>query len=138
MTDADDGAGTPAERPDGQLELWGEMLAVQRESIASRDRAVDAMREGFRMLEAADERQFRYHTNRLERDDAFRNRQLNHSIRRTWAAGAVGVALLGVVVSMLFWGDDLQRQVAVQLVTYGSTGLGSLAVGFLLGRVKRS
>jgi len=38
--------------PDGQLELWGEMLAVERERIASRNRAVEAMREGFSKLDA--------------------------------------------------------------------------------------
>lgn len=55
------GGNLPAQGgPEGQLELWGEMLAVERERIASRDRAVDAMREGFARLDAVDERQFRF------------------------------------------------------------------------------
>ena len=138
MSDTENGAPTAVASAGGQLELWSEMLAVQRETIESRNRAVDAMREGFRALEAADERQYRYHTDRLERDDAFRNRRLSHSIHRTWAIGGVGVALLTVIVAMLFWGDDQQRQVAVQVVTHGMTAIGSLAVGFLWGRKDRA
>ena len=47
------GGNLPAQSdPDGQLELWGEMLAVERERIASRNRAVEAMREGFAKLES--------------------------------------------------------------------------------------
>ncbi len=35
------GRDLPAQaNPEGQLELWGEMLSVERERIASRDRAV--------------------------------------------------------------------------------------------------
>lgn len=75
--------------PEGQLELWGEVLAVERERIASRDRAVEAMREGFAKLDAADDRQFKFHTDRLHRDDEFRNRRLTHVIPLAW----VGVPL---------------------------------------------
>lgn len=124
--------------PDGQLELWGEMLAVERERIASRDRAVEAMREGFSKLDAADERQFKFHTDRLQRDDEFRNRRLTHVIHLTWVGAAVAILVLGVVLSMLFWGGEEQRATAILLTTHLLAAGGFLAVGFFWGRRSRS
>ena len=125
-------------KPDAQLELWGEMLSVERERIASRDRAVEAMREGFARFDAADERQFQYHTDRLRRDDEFRNRRLSHTMRLTWVGVAVAVGALGIVLSMLFWGGEEQRNLAVLLMTHALSSAGFLAVGFLWGRRTRS
>ena len=50
----------------------------------------------------------------------------------------MGATLLALVVFMLFWGDDQQREVAIQFATQGMTALGSLTVGFLLGRRTRN
>lgn len=119
--------------PEGQLELWGEVLAVERERIASRDRAVEAMREGFAKLDAADDRQFKFHTDRLHRDDEFRNRRLTHVIRLAWVGVAVAVGVLGIVLSMLFWGGEEQRNTAFLLMTHALSAVGFLAVGFFLG-----
>lgn len=58
---------------DAQLEMWQEMVAVEKERIANRDRAIEAMREGFARLDATDERQFKFHSERLRRDDDFRS-----------------------------------------------------------------
>lgn len=137
MSDDSGGEVTKHVDPDGQLELWGEMLAVERERIASRDRAVDAMREGFAKLDAADERQYRYHTDRLHRDDAYRNRRLTHVMKLTWMGTGVGIVLLGLVLYMLFWGGEDQRSVAFQLVTHALAAGGFLAVGFFLGKRSR-
>ena len=132
------GANLPAEaNADDQLELWGEMLAVERERIASRDRAVEAMREGFARLDAVDERQFRYHTDRLHRDDAYRNRRLSHVIQLTRVGAGVGVAFVGLALAMLFWGGDAQRHVAFQLITHALAAGGFLAIGLFLGRRPR-
>ena len=138
MSEDNGGQLTAPTSADGQLDLWGEMLAVERERIASRDRAVDAMREGFLKLDAADERQYRYHTDRLQRDDKFRNRRLTHVIQLTWVGAGVGIILLSLLVFLLFWGNEDQRAMAVQLITHGLASGGFLAVGFFLGRRSRS
>ena len=89
MTEENGGKLVPQEPADTQIEMWGEMVAVERERIASRDRAVEAMREGFARLDATDERQFKFHTDRLHRDDEFRNRQLTHVMHITWVVWRV-------------------------------------------------
>jgi len=132
------GKDLPAQaNPGGQLELWGEMLSVERERIASRDRAVEAMREGFAKLDAADERQFKFHTDRLRRDDEFRNRRLKHVIRLTWVGVAVAIGVLGIVLAMLFWGGEEQRATAILLTTHVLSAGAFFAAGFLLGRRSR-
>jgi hypothetical protein len=132
------GGNLPAQSdPDGQLELWGEMLAVERERIASRDRQADAMREGFAKLDAADERQFKFYTDRLHSDDEFRNRRLTHVVQLTWVGVAVAIGVLGIVLSMLFWGGEEQRTTAILLMTHALSAGGFLAVGFFLGKRSR-
>lgn len=124
--------------PGGQLELWGEMLSVERERIASRDRAVEAMREGFAKLDAADERQFKFHTDRLRRDDEFRNRRLTHVIRLTWVGVAVAIGVMVIVLTMLFWGGEEQRTTAILLTTHALSAGAFFAAGFLLARRSHS
>ena len=128
---------TPRPNADAQLEMWSEMLAVERERIASKDRAVEAMREGFTKLDAVDERQFQFHSDRLHRDDEYRNRQLGHTIQVTWAVLGVVAAALGLVLIMAFWGGEEQRSLAISLMTHALSVGGSLAVGFFLGRRSR-
>ena len=138
MTEENGGKLVPQEPADTQIEMWGEMVAVERERIASRDRAVEAMREGFARLDATDERQFKFHTDRLHRDDEFRNRQLTHVMHITWVVAGIVVAVMGVILGMMFWGGEEQRNVATLLVTHLLSAGGFFAVGYLLGRRSRS
>lgn len=123
---------------DTQLEMWQEMVAVEKERIANRDRAIEAMREGFARLDATDERQFQFHSERLRRDDEFRNRQLSHVMQITWLVVIAVVVVLGVILGMMFWGGEEQRSIATMLVTHALSAGGFFAVGYLLGRRSRS
>lgn len=132
----EDAGGEVIHRPDSdvQLEMWGEMLAVERERIASRDRVVEAMREGFAKLDAVDERQFKFHRERLRRDDEFRNRNLDHRIRVTWIAMGAAVGVLALIAFMAFWGDAEQRAIAMATISHALTAGGAFAAGLLVGR----
>ena len=123
--------------PEGQLDLWGETLAVERERIASRNRMVDAMREGFANLDAADERQYQFQTERLRREDDYRNRRLTHRMRLTWVFALTGVAVIGVVLYMVFWGGEEQRNIATTLLLHALSGVAFLALGYIWGRRSR-
>lgn len=120
-----------------QLEMWGEMLAVERERIASRDRAVDVMREGFSKLDAADERQYKFQSDRLKRDDEYRNRHLTHRIRLTWVIAGSAVLVVGVILFMAFWGGDSQQNLAGELTRDAIAAGAFIGLGFLLGRRSR-
>ena len=136
----DDTGGNVAQRgnPDGQIEMWNDMLAVEKERIASRNRAVDAMREGFSRLDAADERQYQFHADKLDRDDKYRNRHLTHRMQLTWVVAGIILLMAGVILSMAFWGGEDQRDLATALARDAISAGAFLGLGFLLGRRSRN
>lgn len=138
MTDDTGGNVERQRNPDGQIEMWNDMLAVEKERIASRNRAVDAMREGFSRLDAADERQYRFHADKLDRDDKYRHRHLTHRMQLTWIVAGIVVLVVGVVLSMAFWGDESQRGLATALARDAISAGAFLGLGFFLGRRSRS
>ena len=113
------------------------MLAVERERIASRNRQVDVLREGFSKLDAADDRQYRFHTDKLERDDKYRNRRLTHRMRLTWVGACVGVAVVLLVLFMAFWGGEGQRDLAAAITRDAISAVAFVGLGFLWGRMSR-
>ena len=121
------------ENADEQLEMWSGMFALERERIASRDRATAAIEAGFASFDAADERQYHFQTDRLARDDKFRNRRLSHTVRIVWYATVVTTVLMGFFVYAILWGTPDQRAAAFTSVSVG----GALIAGILIGRYVR-
>ena len=121
------------ENGDEQLEMWSEMFALERERIASRDRATAAIEAGFASFDAADERQYHFQTDRLARDDEFRNKRLSHTVRFVWFGTAVATVLVGLFVYAILWGTPEQRAAAFTSVSVG----GALIAGILIGRYVR-
>lgn len=119
-----------------QLELWGQMVALERERIASADRRTEAMKAGFARIDAADERQFEFHSDRLRRNDEFRRLVLTTLTRMGWIGIIVAVAIICVLFWMAFWGDDGQRSTAIILASHVLTSTAFLGFGFMLGRRK--
>jgi hypothetical protein len=116
-----------------QVEMFSEMVALERERIASRDRMTAAIEAGFANAEAADQRQFKYQMDRLERDDNYRLRRLGHLVRFGWYGAAIGTILLGFFVYAIMWGTPEQRAAAI---TFASA-TGAFAMGFLAGRYQK-
>ena len=117
-----------------QIEIWTEMVALERERIASRDRATAVMEAGFANLDAADERQFRFQTDRLQRDDEYRNRRLSYAVRFVWCGVILGTVLIALFVWAILWGSADQRAAAFTSVSV----VGALGAGTLLGRYIRA
>ena len=117
----------------GQLELWTEMAAIERERIASRDRLTAVMEAGFDRMDAASDRQFQLQRERLTRNDEYRNRVLSQVVRFGWAGVAIAAGVLGVLLFMTLWGSAEQRQAAFTWMTVG----GALLAGVLIGRLSR-
>ena len=117
-----------------QLEIWADMLALERERIASRDRATAAIEAGFASQDAADDRQFWFQTDRLARDDGFRNRRLAHTVRFVWYGVAFATILMALFAWAIIWGSPVQRAAAFTSVSVG----GALVTGALIGRYIRA
>ena len=120
----------PEEKSSDQLEMFSEMVALERERIASRNQMVAVLQAGFEGADAADKRHYEFQMNRLARNDRYRNRRLTNIVRFGWYGAAVVAGLLAIVVYALFWGTPEQRAAAVALA---GTGVGA-AAGFLAGR----
>lgn len=114
-----------------QYEMFTEMAAIERERIASRNKMTEAMTAGFAHLNESDQRQFEFSTDKLGRDDAFRNRQLDNLIRFGWAAFALVAVLVLGFGYMILWGTPEQRDAA--LVGVGLVG--AYAAGVLTRKI---
>ena len=124
-----------------QGELWpvAELVALERERIASQDRRADIARHAIDAGDAADKRQYEYHVEKLRRDDEDRRRRHASGIRIVWALFGAVTALAVFLFWMLFTGDDAQRAVANGLLETIVTGLGGFGVGWaLLNGIRRS
>lgn len=122
------------EEPGGQLELFSEMAALERERIASSDRRTEAMRETVAQLNAIDERQFHFHKDKLHRDDAFRNRRFTLKVQMTWMCAVTAVVAFLGLVGISLWGSESQQDVAVGFLRQAVSAVAFLGIGFFLGR----
>lgn len=131
---------SPASTESVQGELWpaSALVTLERERVASRDRRTEVTRQAIEAENAADQRQYDYHVEKLRRDDEDRKRRHESGIRLLWALFTVTVGLTGFVFWMIFFGDDAQRSAAIDILRTIGTGLGGFGVvWFLLTAVRR-
>jgi len=112
--------------------LVAELIVIERERIASRDRRTDVMRRAIDAGDAADKRQYDYHVEKLRLDDDDRKRRHSSGIAIVWTLLAVTIAFIGFLCWMLFAGDEAQRAVADRLLETVLTGLGGFGIGWVL------
>lgn len=132
---------SPAASEPVQGDLWpvAELIALERERIASQDRRTEITRHAIDAGDAADKRQYDYHVEKLRRDDEDRKRRHASGIWIVWALLVTGVVFAGLLCWMLFAGDDTQRAVANGLLETIATGLGGFGIGWaLLSGIRRS
>ena len=109
-----------------------ELIVIERERIASRDRRTDVMRRAIDAGDAADKRQYDYHVEKLRLDDDDRKRRHASGIAIVWTLLAVTITFIGFLCWMLFAGDEAQRAVANRLLEIVLTGLGGFGIGWVL------
>ena len=115
-----------------------ELIVIERERIASRDRRTDVMRRAIDAGDAADKRQYDYHVEKLRLDDDDRKRRHASGIAIVWTLLAATIGFTGFLCWMLFAGDEAQRAVANRLLGTVLTGLGGFGIGWaLLNGIRR-
>ena len=123
-----------------QGELWpiSALLELERKRIDSQDRRAAVARRAIEASDAADQRQYDYHVEKLRRDDEARTRRHDSGIRLLWALFGAGLLLAGLFFWMIFFGDDAQRTVALDILETVGTGLGGFGiVWFLWNGIRR-
>lgn len=117
-----------------QGELWpmAELIALERERIASQDRRTAVTRHAIDAGDAADKRQYEYHVEKLRRDDEDRKRRHTSGIAIVWVLLTATLVFTGLLFWMNFAGDDAQRALANELLETIVTGLGGFGIGWVL------
>lgn len=125
----------PSSSPESvQGELWpvSALIALERERVASRDRRNDLTRQAIEADDAADQRQYDYHVEKLRRDDADRKRRHASGVRLLWGLFSAVALFNAFVFWMVFFGNDAQRSAATAILRTLGTGLGGFGIIWFL------
>ncbi len=114
--------------PGSQIELWPEVLQLERERIESQDRRTEVLSQMVAADDAADQRLFEFQMEKMRRDDADRIDRRTFGMRLIWALLGVTVLLVSAAFLLLAFGDEAQRTaatyfLAVLLTMGGGYGL---------------
>ena len=101
-----------------QGEIWPAetLIQLERDRIDSYNRRTDVARQAVEANEAADQRQFNFHMEKLKRDSDDRADRRVTGFRMLWVFISVATASMALLLWMAFFGDDAQRQIAMDLV----------------------
>ena len=104
------------EVPGAQIELWPEMLQLERERIESHDRRTEVLSQMVAADDAADQRLFEFQLEKMRRDDEDRSERRTFGMRLIWALLAGAVLLVGASLLLIAFGDEGQRTAATYLL----------------------
>ena len=124
------------ERPE-LVPLIQAQLDIERRRIESSDRRTEAIREVVRVADAADQRQHEFHLRRLENEEHSSRRRHQLTRQIVYWGGASVLLVLGLLLAMLFFGDEGQIESALAFLKVLGIALGGGGVLHLLHRVLR-
>ena len=115
------------QQPPGEpTQAWAfeQLIKLERERVASNNRRLDVAEKVIGAGEAADKRQHEYHVERLRQGSKDRNARHWSFMKLVWAAAIVTATFGGISFYMLFFGDEAQRALALDLLTVVGTAVG--------------
>ena len=115
-----------------QVQIFREMLDIEHLRIESANRRTDVALKAIEASDAADKRQYDYHVEKLRQRGKDRSQRHKSTFRFLWAlliSLGIGGAL---VLSMLFFGTEQQRGVAMSIMETLATALGGAGVFWLV------
>lgn len=113
---------------ESQLELFEELVAVEKSRIESANRRTEVARLAIETNDRSDERQFTFHMKRLDNEAADSERRYQFASRFLLSVGAAMVVLIGFLVYMAFFGDERQADIATQILWLFFAGLGGYGI----------
>ena len=85
-----------------------------------------------------DERQFKFQSDRLQRDDDYRKSRLGTFTKMGWALLIAAIAFVCLILYMVFWGTESQQGGALVLAAIAGTATATLFLGIFVGQRLRS
>ena len=112
--------------------LLQELVALERQRLDITNRRTEIAHKVVEAADAADKRQYDYHVEKLRRETEERKERRRSIFKIVWAMGVGGALVGALLLLMLFFGTDAQRETAAELLRTVLTGLGGAGVLWLL------
>ena len=113
--------------PEGEFSP-GALIDLERDRIDSFNRRTEVARRAVDANEAADQRQFTFHMEKLKRDSDDRDDRRVTGFKMVWVFIGVVVVAGGFLLLMAFFGDENQKQVAMDLVRTIANGVAGFGI----------
>lgn len=91
---------------------WTELVKLEHRRIDSNDQRTQMLRHMIDVQDAADQRQAKFYTDKLHREDENKKQRDQTARRIVWTLIGIGTIFLSIPVWMLFAGNDTQREMA--------------------------
>ena len=115
-----------AQEPPETAQVWAfkQLLNLEQQRVASNNRRMEVAEKVIAAGEAAEKRQHEFHIERLRLGSSDRNDRHRSFMMLVWAAATVTVMFGGTAFYMLFFGEEIQRETAQDLLTVLGTAVG--------------
>ena len=101
-----------------QIELFEEIVKLEHGRIDSQNRRSNVALRAIELADAADKRQFEYHSRRVESEEKLEKSRLRAGIWIISVIGVVIIVFLFLTLYMTFWGSESQVVLAQQLLNW--------------------
>ena len=119
-------------------ELLERLIKLEEGRLARDNRQIDLQEKAIEVSNQQDERQANFHRDRITLEDGQDKRRVTLVSRTLWIGATLIAFPLALLLWMVFWGDETQRDTA--LVVFEATAIGVAGYGVItaLGRVSRA
>lgn len=125
---APQGAGNLINNLPELLDLAKNFLYLGHKKEETENSRIEAVKKAIDANDAADKRQFEFQMTRIEYDREIKLDARKSSTRKFYAGLAIVTALLGFLLIMLFYGDEVQGSRAIEFFRYLLTGVAGYGI----------
>ena len=119
-------------------ELLGRLIRLEEGRLARDNRQIDVQEKALQVSNEQDQRQAEFHRERIKFEDSADQRRVGLVNKSLWITTASIAVPLAVLLFMLFWGDDLQRPIALAFFRNGLIGIAGYGVIRAIGGIARA
>lgn len=110
---------------------WTELVKLEHRRIDSNDQRTQMLRHMIDVQDAADQRQAKFYTDKLHREDENKKQRDQTARRIVWTLIGIGTIFLSIPVWMLFAGNDTQREMAEWMLDKITTLIGGAGLVYI-------
>ena len=120
------------EKPPEIHVLLEKALELERIRAEASTKDLEVASEALKVADADNERQYRYHSNRFEKQHSHERERWRSKNQKQWVLIGASIALLFGFLGFFFFGNSEQQEGALQVIEYLFTFGAGLGIGYLL------